>query len=224
MHRTLAPFACLLLFLPQMAEAGAWPRERGKGFISAGATLNWPQAVLSAGSGSAPHPKTYTTFYLEYGLTDRITLGLDLGRAVSGKDKTVAFVQFPLRNQDAGPKVALQLGFGQVGGDTVLRPGLAVGWGLHKGWISAEGMVEIGLDGSGTDMKLDMTWGRNLPRDRKLILQMQLGAPSDDPVFARFAPSIVFPLRGDFKAEVGATWGLTGDEDVGIKFGLWSKF
>ena len=224
MRRTLAPFACLLLVLPQLAEAGPWPRERGEGFISAGATLNWPQTVLSTDTGTIPPPKAYTTFYLEYGVTDRVTLGLDLGRAVSGKDKTVAFLQFPLRNRDTGPKVALQLGLGQVGGDFVLRPGLALGWGLQKGWVSAEGMVEIGLDGSGTDMKLDMTWGRNLPRDRKLILQMQLGAPSDDPVFARFAPSVVIPLRGNFKAEIGATWGLTGDEDVSIKLGLWTKF
>ena len=222
MRRTVALLACLALGHPYPALAGAWPREQGSTFAAAGVSLRWPQD-LSHWTSTAP-TQEYRTLYLEYGLTDRVTLGLDLGRSVSGDDKSIAFVQFPLRASDRGPKIALQLGFGKIGDDPILRPGLSLGWGLAKGWMSAEAVAEVATSDGSTDVKLDMTWGRKLPGDRKLILQMQLGDPEDDPAFARFAPSLVIPLRSNLKTEIGATWGLAGDSSMGLRFGLWAEF
>ena len=222
MRRLFALLAGLALGFPSLVDAGAWPREQGSTFVAAGISLRWPQD-LSHWTSAAP-TQEYRTFYLEYGLTDRVTLGLDLGRSVSGDDKSIVFAQIPILQKDRGPKLALQLGVGMIGEDTILRPGLAVGWGLKQGWLSADAVAEVSTADGGTDLKLDVTWGRKLARDRKLILQMQLGAPQDDPAFARFAPSLVVPLRGKLKSEIGATWGVAGDTSMGLRFGLWAEF
>lgn len=214
---------CLCLCLAASAAgAGAWPRKTGTGFASTTARLTWPQDVEQL---TSPAPtEEYYTLYLEYGLSERLTLGIDLGRSVSGSGKSVVFLQFPLRNQDSGPKIAAQLGVGRISGQTVIRPGLSVGWGLKRGWLSIDSVAEMQVQTGVADYKLDMTWGRNMGAGRKLILQVQTGAPAGDPPFARFAPSMVFPLGDSLKAEAGVTYGLTGDESFGIMLGLWKTF
>lgn len=82
----LAMIIWLLLSCP--ALAGAWPRGKGNVFVASSTY------VLPSGA--------YTGLYAEWGVTERLTLGLDLGRGVSGQDKAVAFVQAPLIRPVAG--------------------------------------------------------------------------------------------------------------------------
>jgi hypothetical protein len=213
---------CLLCLAAPAAWAGAWPREAGTGFLTLSTRVAWPQDVLT-GVAAAEH-RAYSTAYLEYGLTDRLTLGLDLGRGVSGDGKTILFAQMPVRSADSGAQITGQLGLGRISGEAVLRPGLSVGWGRDGGWLSFDAVAEVALDTGATDLKIDATWGRNLAQDRKLIVQLQAGLPHDDPGFARLAPSVVLPAGERLKLELGATWGLTGDTDMGLKLGLWSSF
>lgn len=214
--------AILFMSLGAMAQAGAWPRKAGDGFTTLAVRLGWPQ---DPGDWTSLEPtQDYSTLYLEYGLTDRLTLGLDLGHSVSGAGKTVVFLQYPVRSADRGAQVSAQLGFGVISGDRVIRPGLSAGWGLKRGWVTVDGVAETYLDDGRTDLKLDMTWGRNLAHDRKLIVQLQTGQPDGRGPFARLAPSIVLPIRGRFKLETGVTWGLTGDTSMGLKLGLWTDF
>ena len=221
------------LFLPLLAGAavaGAWPREKGQVFLSGAARLNWPQE-LEHWTSYEPTGQYYT-LYLEYGLTDRITVGFDLGRSVSGNGKSVGFLRLPVRDKAGGLKIAAELGLGKIDGHPVIRPGLSLGLGLERGWLAADGFAEIAwVDDSdyiapflGVDYKLDLTWGRNLARDRKLILQVQTGKPWGEPFFARFAPSLVLPVTDVFSAELGVTWGATGDSSMGVLLGFWSSF
>lgn len=212
----------LLCLSSASAMAGAWPRKAGEGFASATARFSWPQDVQQLTS-LAPSQEYYT-IYVEYGLTDRLTLGVDLGRSVSGSGKSVVFLQYPLLERGTGPRVAAQLGFGQISGRQVIRPGLSVGLGLERGWLSVDGVAEMRLDSGIADYKIDMTWGWNFDNGRKLILQMQTGAPAGDPVFARFAPSVVFPLNDRLTLETGVAYGLTGDRSFGVLVGLWTTF
>lgn len=221
--RSPAALAGLMLLLcADPAQAGAWPKKAGEGFATVAVRLGWPQDL---GDWTSMEPtQDYSTLYLEYGLTDRLTLGLDLGHSVSGAGKTVLFLQYPILNRESGPKVSAQLGFGVISGERVVRPGLAAGWGLPHGWATVEAVAETYPDDGRTDLKLDMTWGRNLARDRKLIVQLQTGLPHGRDPFARLAPSVVLPLRGALRIEAGATWGLTGDSSMGLKLGLWTEF
>lgn len=217
---------CLGLFILLMsgppATAGAWPREKGSGFVSSAIRLAWPKDALR---GKADAKSTqYQTFYMEYGLSESLTIGVDLGRSVSGQDKTVLFFKIPLRQAETGPKISAQLGFGRISGNTVIRPGLSLGWGHENGWLSFDAVSEIDVNKGQADQKIDMTWGRNLNKGHKLILQLQTGDPAADPPFARFAPSYVIPLNKSIKIEAGTSFGIFGDETAGIKIGVWASF
>lgn len=220
--RIIAFMAALLALLGTDATAAAWPQERGAWFASLTTHLGWPQD-LSSWTSAAPASR-YDALYIEYGASDRLTIGLDLGRSVSGGAKTVAFLQFPVLPEASALKAAVQFGIGEIDGREVIRPGLLLGLGRDGGWLAADLLLEQPVTGDPFDLKLDMTWGLNLPRDRKLILQLQTGRHAGDPAFLRLAPSLVVPLRGRLAGEIGMTWGLAGDDSVGLKLGLWSTF
>ena len=74
--------ALALAGLAGHASAGAWPREEGSLFVSSLARLSWPQDTTTWTSYEPTGE--YYTLYVEYGLTERLTVGLDLGRAISG--------------------------------------------------------------------------------------------------------------------------------------------
>ncbi|MGR3495583.1 hypothetical protein [Citreimonas sp.] len=204
------------------AQAGAWPREKGSLFATATVRLSWPQDIATW--TSTEPTQVYRTIYVEYGMSEDLTLGMDLGRAVSGANKTILFAQYPLRRGGRGPAVSGQLGFGRIAGAQIVRPGLSVGWGLPRGWLSLDGVAEIGLRDGATDYKLDMTWGWNVYRDSKLIVQIQTGDTQADPPFTRLAPSIVVPINRRLQLESGVSWGLHGDTAMGVTLGLWSEF
>ena len=220
--RLIALMAALLALFGTQAHAAAWPQERGAWFASLTTHLSWPQDITTWAS-YAPTGR-YDALYLEYGLTDRLTVGLDLGRSVSGGGKTVAFLQFPALPETSALKAAVQLGIGQIDGRQVIRPGLLLGLGRDGGWLAGDLLIEQPVTGAPFDIKLDMTWGLNLPKERKLILQVQTGRHAGDPAFVRLAPSIVVPLRGPFSTEIGAAWGLSGDDSMGLKLGIWTQF
>ncbi len=220
--RTFAIVAVLAAALAGPAAGGAWPREAGSWFASATVHLSWPRD-LESWESSAPTAR-YDALYLEYGMTERLTLGLDLGRSVSGAVKTVAFVQFPVSPEAARVKVAAQLGFGVIDGQQVVRPGLLLGTAWRRGWLAADALVEQPIDGGAPDIKLDLTYGIHLREERKLLLQLQTGREAGDPAFLRLAPSLVTPWRGPLSLEIGGAVGLAGDDSVGLKLGLWAEF
>ena len=214
--------ALALAGLAGHASAGAWPREEGSLFVSSLARLSWPQDVTTWTSYEPTGE--YYTLYVEYGLTERLTVGLDLGRAISGGGKDVAFLRMPLGRADRRLKLAAELGLGQIEGAMVLRPGLSLGLGFRHGWLSADGLAEISLGSGETDYKLDLTWGLNLWEERKLIVQFQTGQQFGDPAFVRIEPTIVQPLTKRLKTQIGGSYGLLGDTSMGLTFGLWAEF
>lgn len=204
-------------------EAGAWPQERGSWFASAAVHLTWPQDVTTW-TGLQPTGR-YDALYLEYGVTDRLTAGLDLGRSVSGAGKMVGFVRWPLTREGARIRIATELGLGRIEGAAVVRPGLSVGMGWDRGWVAADALVEQPLGGgTGADVKVDVTFGLTGARGRRTLLQVQMGQESGDPAFLRLAPSLVWPLTDHLSVEIGGAYGLVGDASMGVKLGLWADF
>ncbi len=201
-------------------HAGAWLAPEGHGFASATTRLTWPQDYALLG-WMEPEGR-YDTLYLEYGLTRRVTLGADLGRSISGGGKTLVFLRMPLKAEGA-LRLSAELGLGRIEGAQALRPGLSLGLGHAVGWVNADLLAEI-RQGEGTDYKLDLTLGINLPRKLRAILQVQSGVQQGDPPFARVAPSVVVPLHKHLQIELGGSWGLTGDASAGLLLGIWSEF
>lgn len=214
-------FTLLAICLAGPAQPGAWPREKGSAFVSFASYLSWPQDVLTW-SSFEPSAR-YDTLYLEYGLTPRWVIGLDLGRSVSGAAKLVAFARRPLARPEARLQIAPELGLGQIDGQAVLRPGLSFGFGLPKGWLSAELIGEVFRDDGTPDVKIDLTYGRRIGK-RTAMLQIQTGQQDGDQAFVRLVPSLVTPLFGPVEAEVGVSYGILGDTSMGLKLGLWTRF
>lgn len=214
---------------PTCAQPGAWPREEGKVFLSFATRLSMPKDVLRMGADALVTAQSgplqqYDTIYLEYGLTPKVTLGIDYGRSVSGGSKLVGFVQHPLSKEGANTKVAFQLGLGEIQDERVVRPGLMIGWPLKQGWVAVDTFLEYAPATQRADIKLDATAGFHLKNDRNILLQIQAGESTSDPPFIRFAPSYVFKSGKRSKTVLGLTWGLKGDDSVGVKIGAWAEF
>ncbi|MCH2095155.1 MAG: hypothetical protein MK160_08575 [Rhodobacteraceae bacterium] len=213
----------ILLLLGGQVSAGAWPRDKGTWFGSTAIRFAWPR-----GQWPLEAPAQYYTLYMEYGLTDQVTLGLDAGRSVSGAGKTILFARYPIRNRNTGLKVGAELGAGRIDGAFVIRPGLSLGYGFAakrgSGWISVDTVAEMTLETSNTDFKADITYGRSMPNGTKWILQLQSGKPANQDMFLRFAPSLVIDLKKGRMFEVGATIGAKNDSEIGLKIGMWHHF
>lgn len=235
MIRLLALLLCAQLALAGQASAGAWPREAGTGFAS---VTRW-QADDSADS--------YSALFVEYGLLPRLTLGLDAGRSVSGQTKAVVFLRAPF-GQAIGGLVAAELGWGEIAGRHVLRPGLSWGRSIARprweGWLAIDTLMEVDLETQQIDVKADVTLGltpqsdAGIASDWTLMLQLQTGLvgvqdslyllQSDgilpEPSFLRLVPSVTYQLREGMHLELGLYRGLNGSSEQGVKLGLWSRF
>ena len=78
------------------AAAGAWPRPKGETFVSIATRQSTGARTLIA---AVQDIESYNSIYVEHGLTDRLTVGLDAGRA-TGPDETVdaalVFARLPI--------------------------------------------------------------------------------------------------------------------------------
>ena len=211
----------MLVLAPLMAPpafAGAWPRGDGKVFLTF-------SHHVTAAAVTGPF-YNYTAFYLEYGLNDRFTLGLDLGNGVSGEDKAVVFLRGPLWQDARMGRLGWELGLGRIAGAHALRPGISYGKALPggAGWLALDVVAEIPLDAPRLDRKADLTLGFNHSDRLRSIWQVQTGKSQGDPGFARIAPSLIVKLRKGSYLEVGASAELRGPRAFGLKIGSWQEF
>lgn len=204
----------VLICSAQQLQAGAWPRGKGRLFLS--------EYVYAAPSG------VFMGAYSELGLSKSVTAGLDFGRSVSGDIKIIVFLRKSWQNIGKGHQLAFELGAGTILNEKVLRPSISWGkggmWGDRVGWLAVEGGAELRLDTGQSDVKLDFTAGVSLSPRRKLILQLQSGRQYGDPPFLRFVPSIWIGGKRHSSFEVGLTQSLLGGRETGLKLAIWQDF
>lgn len=219
MLRYLIPALLCLPCLYTMAAAGAWPRDKGQTFLAASGQIEGPDQF-------GLYRQSFT-LYAEYGLTERLTLGLDLGGDALRMSKSIAFVRWPIGRVGRKVRLALEFGVGEVDEDAALRPGLSLGrgltlWGRH-GWAAFDGRAVV-FGGSRLTLESDMTLGLDATRRSKAILQLQTGRPSFGRAYTRFAPSFVYETKPGAHLEFGVILPLTGGGERGVKLGLWRQF
>lgn len=194
--------------------AGAWPRGKGDVFV-----VGYSYLVPSG---------TYSGIYGEWGLNDRLTFGLDLGRGVSGREKAILFLRAPLWSPGKGHRFAVELGAGRIAGRDVLRPGLSYGkgfdWAGRTGWVALDAVAEIHTETLVIDGKADLTLGLSVNENRKLMIQLQAGAQFGDAPFLRVVPSMTFAVSDRMKLEIGLSQSLRGHREAGIKAAIWLEF
>ncbi|WP_297772141.1 hypothetical protein [uncultured Roseovarius sp.] len=219
MLRCLLVLVILSPWLVLEARAGAWPREKGQGFLSVSGQIDQPDDF-----GFYNH---FIGLYAEYGATDRLTLGLDLGGDTLRMTKGIAFARWPLGQLERPLKLAVEIGLGQVDGQNALRPGLSVGQGFtiwdRHGWAAVDGRLVLFKSGGHT-LESDMTIGLSTSRRSKTILQIQTGRPAHGRPYTRLAPSFVYRMRPGAYLEFGLIAPLSGSGKRGLKLGIWRKF
>ncbi len=229
----------ILAALAGPACAGAWPREKGSTFVSL-------SHAVSTGTQTLLTPfmtiSNYTGLYAEYGLTEKLTLGLDAGLGGNPADAeteayevraTAVFLRYPVWSDDSGHRTAVQLGFGRItdsvhGDQTRLIPALAWGYGFESrfggGWAGIDASADIRQPSGEVFWKADATLGLK-PTERWMgILQLQTGLYPDAEPLVRFAPSVVRKLGPRLSLQLGGFAGLTGDDSLGAKAALWLSF
>jgi len=141
--------ASLTVFAPAAADAGAWTRAAGEG-LSIATTARRAAPVGALAGGVADSEATVSQIYLEYGLTDALTLGAKVYMELSSTDadgssaSLGAFLRVRLWQGESGGIASVQGGYAHpigslVGGAFALsKPGavpeahLAALYG--KGW------------------------------------------------------------------------------------------
>ena len=220
--RILSSLVLLMATAPPV-HGGAWPRDKGTLFIAAGGNF-----LLSEG---AELPVYYDpTVYAEYGLTDRVTLGLDLYTADKGRIASAfAFAAVPVGPLDARNRAMVSLGYGyRLNADTsteaLMRLGLSLGRGLETGWLAADLSATIGTVDTTWRPKADLTWGRAWTPHWTTALQLQTGQGFFDDFYAKYSPSVIYTVNDRIKVSIGAVKALTGDGGGALKAETWLTF
>ena len=223
-----------ILFLPALAHAGAWPRDKGEVFLS-----------FTNEISAAPQTRyaTGTSLYAEYGLTDRLTVGFDGTLGATGTpSEGYLFLRTPLGKADRPARLAVGFGlgvksipnpWGTTTNQKLAKIGASWGRGLQRGWLAVDMSVAWVLDSSitvpgqsGTTYKADFTWGMKPSERVMLIWQLQTGKVPDASAYAKFSPSLIWQMRRQkgTHIEIGFVYGLTGDNSQNLKLGFWKRF
>ena len=218
-------FAIFTLFFISVSavHAGAWPRDKGDLFIAAGGNF-----LLSNGAELPVHYDP--TVYGEYGLTDRITLGLDFYTADKGRIASgFTFVSVPVGSLKLKNRASVSVGYGyRLNPDTstegLMRLGLSVGRALDEGWLAADASATIGLQDTTWRPKADFTWGHGWSNRWTSTIQLQTGQGYYNDYYAKVSPTIIFSLNERFKINLGAVKALTGDGGSALKLETWLRF
>lgn len=207
----------LLAALPvRMAQAGPWPRGKGDTFLS----FSWERDIL--------HDRGYATLYGEYGLSDRLTLGLDIGAGPGGLDKAITFARIPFAQAPGGMRLALELGTGVQDSRPVLRPAMSFGRGIdiagRSGWLVLDIRATVFQDRFDTAWESDLTLGLDTTARIKTTLQLQAGQPAQGDAYLKLAPSWVIQGPPGRHIEIGVVTGLRNSRALAAKIALWHEF
>ncbi|WP_439153881.1 hypothetical protein [Yoonia sp.] len=220
--RLIAGFCCLIA-LAGPVFGGAWTREKGQFFIANGSNL-----FLSDGSELPVHYDP--TVYVEYGLTPRVTFGLDYHTADRGRIHTgLVFASIPLIDTKGRDRFAASLGFGARVDrhhpvETLVRGGLAWGRGLDSGWLSVDASATYGTIDTAFRPKLDLSWGYHIADNWMASAQLQTGQGYSDDYYAKVATTVGYAVNDRYQINIGLIQAMTGDRGAALKLELWATF
>ncbi len=205
------------------AQAGAWLRERGTGFVS-----------LSF--GATQFSETTNALYIEYGLTDKSTVGIDISAFTNSQNVRNGFGNLFLRRNlgrlDGPNRLAYEVGVGGLWGNEMQLPTVktTVSWGRgfnvadRSGWINLDGAY-IYEPTEGTHItKFDGTLGMNFTPVTTGLIEVTVSERSDD-TYGAVEPSLLIkPKNSAFSFKVGAQIPIEEQDKTALKLGIWHNF
>ncbi len=204
------------------ADAGAWLREKGEGFT---ATSTGMTDQFDAQNG----------FYLEYGLTAKTTVGLDIDMKLTPAGQSGTGHIFARRALPFGGKgvwayqIGLGVAFQEIAATPLAKLGLSYGRGItlgkYDGWLALDSAAQWDFGTSVHSLKIDTTAGLTFSDRSKAMMQMFWTVDSLGGTSTTLSPSYVFtPKSGKFSYVVGVEATRSSVASYGIKLGLWSDF
>lgn len=215
--------ACLFCtFFVQPALAGAWLREKGKGFTSISTTIH---AV-------SPVPSFATSIYADYGLFERLSVGLDLYIPSDSGGHVLLFARLPLPIHYMQLKYAVELGLGAhlQGGNwyPMYRASLSMGKGFStrygNGWMAADTTVEYRTGGGAPIFKVDATIGLSAFARFNPMLQLETAIGETLPLQVALASSVMISTKGKSTWVIGVQHRFTGIQQTSLKLSIWRRF
>ncbi|RYH02011.1 hypothetical protein EU805_12585 [Salipiger sp. IMCC34102] len=207
--------------MPQLVDASAWPRGEENSFFS----LSYQYQL------NETEDQDYGSIFAEYGLTEALTFGLDLGYNPVARDRSGIVFLRQSYTMPSGPDVyALELGVGvvDISDNTyaVVRPGASWGRGWQSGDLSGWAGIEASyaFRGDGSQLgKVDVTGGIAHEGGSLSLIQIQTSKPSDNDWVATLAPSYVYAVEDDWFLEIGTSLKLSNGAKS-FKLGVWREF
>ena len=213
----------LALLCATQTQAGPWPLGKGDVFLSFGANVAVTQ------DAEAP-VHTDPSLYLEYGLTEKLTVGFtsfssEAGEAISG----YAFARYPVLPRLNDPlTVTIGAGLKYRFGDLAPDPRIQLGFSWCHGWDNAWATIVTNSTYSTTDQTtfhtLDATYGWRPTDNIATIFQLQTVTGETVDFYAKIAPSVAYTFGDHLTVELGLIQALTGDRGTGLRLGTWIEF
>lgn len=238
MKRSAGLALIAILASASTTQAGAWLRAKGTGFAAASIQTK-------------ENSNTETSLYLEYGLTNWATVGLDVtydtdltqyfydqSTLILRDDGTfpegsgVFFLQVPLGPQNKTDKFSLRLGYGAryVNGSLVEAKEVGLSWGrglklgARYGWVNVDSSFNTADAPARDRTKLDGTFGLGFSDRTRGMLQM-FNTFENGETYSKVAPSLLVNL-GESKTtvQIGSEIPISGGGSATLKLGLWYEF
>ena len=214
----------LMLFLmaSTSVEAGAWLREKGSGFFSVSGTIRSFSDRMGQENG----------LYLEYGLTPRLTAGIDINQGDSNSGHGAVFVRFPLGKVQGQNRFAVEFAVGaHYQGLTVapmhkvtLAYGRSLETPLGPGWLAIDLAAEQRRGNPGTTAKLDATLGFSGEKKLQPMLQLETSRAPSGALNWAVTPSLRLARKNSVTWVFGVERKFAGKHSIGLKFAIWKRF
>lgn len=222
MMQSILTALMICLTAAQPACAGAWMREPKTGFMSVTTTLR-----------NVAGPLRYeTSFYADYGLTPRLSLGVDVNERPGTTGHVMLFARLPLGPTDGKTRFAMELavgGYHWKGQWThISKTTLSLGrsftspWGA--GWLSVDAAIELRNRAPDPIYKLDTTIGLSPKRRFAPILQLETAHIRNKPFAWALTPGVMIKARNNITWLVGFEVKSAAQTSLGLKLGLWRRF
>ncbi|MDF3414491.1 hypothetical protein HKX54_08495 [Sulfitobacter sp. M57] len=210
-------------FLASNAQAGAWLREKGTGFAS-----------LSF--GATEFSETTNALYVEYGLSNKTTIGLDISSFTNAQNVRNGFGNLFIRRAigptDRPSKWAYELGIGGLWGNERQLPSVktTLSWGrgfqlrARDGWINMDAAYVYEPTLGSHITKFDATLGLHFGGITTGLLEVTHSSQNDD-TFGAVEPSVLIrPKDGKFSIKLGAQIPFDEGDKAALKLGVWHSF
>lgn len=215
-------FLLTILSIPAPAEAGAWMRRPDSSFSALSVT------GYRVPDGSAQFKYA---LYTEWGLREKLTVGLDAEEHQLGYGHALIFARLPVADMGRAGRLATEFGVGahhqQLQAWAMYKVTLSWGKGFQTGygdgWLAVDAALELRTH-KALIRKFDLTAGFSSHRRIDPMLQIETSYVPGRPLHWSARPSILIRPKAGPNTWVFGVERTAARSSTGVRFSLWREF